>query len=91
VSAEREELLERLESNVTAAKKAHEAAEKTPFVPGSVGQLREHPGFRVAARCDEIAVKLARELGITATSRATAFDELDGFDELTQRRTRRRR
>ena len=31
-------------------------AAKEPFVAGSTGQLTEHPGFKVAARCDELAI-----------------------------------
>ena len=37
-------------------------AAKEPFVAGSTGQLTEHPGFKVAARCDELAVRLYRDL-----------------------------
>ena len=37
-------------------------AAKEPFVEGSTGQLTEHPGFKVAARRDELALRLYRVL-----------------------------
>ena len=37
-------------------------AAKEPFVAGSTGQLTEHPGWKVAARCDELALRLYRVL-----------------------------
>ena len=39
------------------------AAEAEPFVVGSTGQTRRSiPGSKTAARCDELALKLYREL-----------------------------
>ena len=45
------------------------AAESQPSVEGSTGQLRPHPGFGVAARCDVLAVKLTEELRQAGTEK----------------------
>ena len=52
----------RLDDNLKAAEEAMREARRNPWVKGSTGQLREHPGFAVAARCDEQALRLYREL-----------------------------
>ena len=63
VMVDREERMwSRFRSNLEAAEKAMKAAEAEPFVVGSTGQPVEHPGFKTAARCDELALKLYREL-----------------------------
>ena len=60
---EREERMwARFRANLEAAEEAMKAAEAEPFVVGSTGQPVEHPGFKTAARCDELALKLYREL-----------------------------
>jgi len=61
--AERElALWSRLTENLARAEAAMADAAKEPFVAGSTGQLTEHPGFKVAARCDELALRLYRVL-----------------------------
>ena len=56
------QLGERIAANVTTAEKAMKAAMAEPWVKGSTGQKRAHPGFDVAARCDELALRLTVEL-----------------------------
>ena len=52
----------RFRANLTAAEEAMKAAEAEPFVIGSTGQPVEHPGFKTAARCDALALRLYKEL-----------------------------
>ena len=60
---ERESALwSRFTENLARADEAMAEAAKEPFVAGSTGQLTEHPGYKVAARCDELALKLWRVL-----------------------------
>jgi hypothetical protein len=85
------ELKARLDANLEAARSALEAAIGDPWVAGSMGQLKPHPGFSVAARCDEVALKLAMELGLLDWSEAPdGFAELDWFDEVRERRQGKR-
>lgn len=51
-----------MDANLSVAEEAMGEARRNPWVKGSTGQLREHPGFAVAARCDEQALRLYREL-----------------------------
>jgi hypothetical protein len=39
-----------------------EAAHADPWVKGSTGQPKPHPGFAVARACDEMALALYREI-----------------------------
>ena len=39
-----------------------EAARAEPWVEGSTGQPKPHPGFAVARGCDETALALYREI-----------------------------
>ena len=55
-------LWSRFTENLARADAATAEAAKEPFVAGSTGQLTEHPGFKVAARCDELALRLYRAL-----------------------------
>src|SRR5687768_8400587 len=57
------ELETRYQANLWAAASALDAARRDPWVQGSTGQRKAHPGFAVAARCDELALRYARELG----------------------------
>jgi esterase/lipase superfamily enzyme len=57
-----ERLRTRIDANLQAADDAMRAARANPFVEGSTGQLRPHPGFTVAATCDDRALALYREL-----------------------------
>ena len=59
----------RLDANLAAARSALEAARDEPWVKGSTGQPKPHPGFAVAKACDEMALALYREL-------TRRFDEL---------------
>ena len=52
----------RMAENLQVAQRALSEAVREPFTTGSTGQLVEHPGFRVAARADELALKLYRAL-----------------------------
>lgn len=70
-------LWERFTANLAKADAAMAEAAKEPFVAGSTGQLTEHPGFKVAARCDELALRLYRVL-------------TDGQDEVIERMAARR-
>lgn len=91
-------LLERLILNLMEADKLLAVAAKKPFVSGSTGQLTEHPGFKVAARCEGVAISIARQLRLTPLARSGAgsnekqkpepqgFDALDQGDELAQKR-----
>ena len=62
-----------------------EAARAEPWVEGSTGQLKAHPGFVVAARCDATATKLAVELRLVGALDADPLAEANPFDELAQR------
>ena len=59
----------RLDANLDAAEAAMKAAQAEPWVQGSTGQPKPHPGFAVAKACDEMALALYREI-------------TDGLDEL---------
>jgi hypothetical protein len=52
----------RLEANLAAAEMALEAARAEPWVKGSTGQPKPHPGFAVANACDATGLALYREL-----------------------------
>jgi hypothetical protein len=52
----------RLNANVDAAEMALQAARDEPWVKGSTGQPKPHPGFAVARGCDETALALYREI-----------------------------
>jgi hypothetical protein len=52
----------RLTANLAAAELALQAAGAEPWVKGSTGQPKPHPGFAVARGCDQTALALYREL-----------------------------
>jgi hypothetical protein len=52
----------RLNANFAAAEMALEAARAEPWVKGSTGQPKPHPGFAVANACDATALALYREI-----------------------------
>ena len=61
--AERElALWSRFTENLARADEAMAEAAKEPIVEGSTGQQVENPLFKVAARCDELALRLYRDL-----------------------------
>lgn len=92
-------LLERLVVNRMAAHGALAEAAAEPWVSGSTGQLVAHPGFAVAARCDQVALSLARQLRLTPATCEAVMDESDddtadeeptsALDELAKLRARR--
>lgn len=59
---EERRLQARLDANLTAAEAALKEATKSPTVTGSQGQARPHPGFGIAAQCDELAMRLHARL-----------------------------
>ena len=60
---EREQALwARFDENLARADAAMAEAIQEPFVHGSTGQLVEHPGFKTAARCDELALRIYAKL-----------------------------
>lgn len=79
-----EELRERLRANLEAAKVAMEAAAADPFPVTGSGYVREHPGFAVASRCDDAAVKIARQLRLAGQE--LPVDVEDPFADLVARR-----
>lgn len=56
------ELINRLVLNLMYADHLLEIAGEQPIVTGSTGQQSDHPGFRVAARCDSTAIAIAKQL-----------------------------
>lgn len=62
-------LLETLVLNRYQADSARALADASPFVEGSTGQTVAHPGFAVAARCDQMAHQLAKTLLLTPEAR----------------------
>lgn len=84
-------LLERLVLNRMAADNALAQAEADPYVEGSTGQLVAHPGYAVAARCDGVAISLARQLRLSPMTRDAIEAEEDDvpastIDEIAKRR-----
>ena len=70
LAAAERQLRERLDANLAAADKALEQAMRTPIVKGSTGQAKANALFDAAASCDELAVKLCRELREVRAARA---------------------
>ena len=88
-------LLERMILNRQAAERALETALASPDGEGSTGQTVAHPMFAVAARCDQVALAIARQLrltpGTSVSIEGTAPSEkakkaADPLDELARRR-----
>jgi hypothetical protein len=72
-----------LKANLEAASAAMEAAASEPFVEGSMGQLKPHPGFVVAARCGSQAGVATSDVGAFGpTAGLGGFGELDALEEL---------
>ncbi|HEY6654682.1 MAG TPA: hypothetical protein VI028_11180 [Solirubrobacterales bacterium] len=55
-------LCARLEATIAGADMPMDVARTEPWVKGSTGQPKPHPGFAVARGCDETALALYREL-----------------------------
>jgi hypothetical protein len=71
----------RYRANLSAAAAALAAARREPWVVGSTGQRKAHPGFVVAARCDELVLRYAQELE-EMRKRLERDDSVDPFAEL---------
>lgn len=93
-------ILERMLQHREAAVDALEAAQSEPWVTGSTGQLVAHPGFAVAAREEQVAMALARQLDLGPAGRRlrsgagdgddkSEADPFEEFDELATRRAKR--
>lgn len=81
-------LVDRFVENLEVAATAAEDAKAEPYVKGSTGQMTEHPGFKVAARCDAQALSLARQLKLTPFVRenyAADDDEAEESDDPIQK------
>lgn len=93
-------LVERMAVNRMEARRALETASASPTTDGSTGQLVAHPLFAVAARCDQVALSIARALQLTPATQRVAADDpdkardekapeaMDELDELARRRVR---
>ena len=68
------ELTDRLVLNLIEADRALTDARKDPIQTGSRGQLVEHPGFRIAARCESTALAIATKLGVLDIARPNSED-----------------
>lgn len=62
------ELVDQMIVSLVEAENALESATKEPFIEGSREQLTEHPGFRLAARCQATALSIAKQLGVSHAS-----------------------
>lgn len=58
------ELIDRLILNLIEAEAALKSAQKLPTHVGPSGNPVEHPGFRIAARCESTALAIANRLGV---------------------------
>lgn len=85
------ELVDRLILNLIHAENAMALAAAEPMVIGSRDQEVEHPGFKVAARCDSAALSIAQKLGVINASSSEAEEEKpEGIeDELAKVRARK--
>jgi hypothetical protein len=79
-----EQMRAQMKAHLEAGADALVAARAEPFVTGSRGQLGEHPGFTIAARSHDVAVRFARQLRIAGES-VEEPDE-NPFDALAARR-----
>jgi|GEM_PF-2284989 len=83
-------MVDRFVQNLQTADDLMAAAVAEPFVEGSTGQTTEHPGFKVATRCDAQAVSYARQLKLTPFVRNLAAsedpDEAEEYDPILQAR-----
>lgn len=88
------ELVDQLVLNLIHADNARELAAAAPLVIGAAGQETEHPGYRVAARCESSARETAKSLGLFSTKGAKKDDEKEEKpatvqDELAALRTKK--
>jgi hypothetical protein len=88
------ELVDQMIVNLVEAETALRVAAQEPYTAGSRDQLTEHPGFRLAARCEATALAIATKLGVIGAVRASVEDEEDEKpqgveDELAEIRARK--
>jgi hypothetical protein len=84
------ELVDRLILNLIQAENAMELAAREPLIVGSRDQEVEHPGFKIAARCDSAALSIALKLGVlNAAEGETEEARPEVEDELAQVRARK--
>lgn len=87
------ELVDRLILNLIEAEAALKIASASPYTAGSRDQVTEHPGFRIAARCEATALAIASKLGVfndTASDNDEEAKPVDQFeDELARIRKRK--
>jgi hypothetical protein len=80
-------LLERLVANLLVAEAAMQEAAGEITVKGQKGSPAAHPGFGVAAKCDEVALRIAAELRHRGVPPPAGKPEgLDALDQLRARR-----
>ena len=63
------ELVDRMILNLVEAETALKVAAKEPYITGSRDQVTEHPGFRIASRCEATALSIAVKLGVVQVDR----------------------
>ena len=86
------ELVEQMLRNLKAADDALKTAMTNPLSVNQRGQESEHPGFRIASRCQREAMATAKALGMFEgrEDEAKPQDSITELrDELAARRTRR--
>jgi uncharacterized membrane protein len=57
--------------NLVEAETALKVAAADPYTAGSRDQVTEHPGFRIAARCESTALAIANKLGVLDCAKRT--------------------
>ena len=62
-------MVDRMILNLIEAETALKVAAKEPYITGSRDQVTEHPGFRIAARCESTAIAIATKLGVIGAIR----------------------
>lgn len=57
-------MIQRFVANLRLADRASAMADAEPLITGTKGQLIEHPGFRLAARAQKVALTIGRQLKV---------------------------
>ena len=70
----RVEMIDRMILNLIEAESALEVARRDPIQLGPRGQNVEHPGFRIAARCESTALAIAAKLGVVQVDKKPDTD-----------------
>ena len=69
------ELVDRMILNLIEAETALKVAAREPYITGSRDQVTEHPGFRIAARCEGTALAIATKLGVLENGKRNETEE----------------